>query len=512
MGMTVSQDTSGRQSQADPERSAAVQEGPRGLTPVRFFALLFLLTFPALLYLRNFYISDADFGWHLRTGEWILEHHTVPRTDPFSSYGLGKPWIAYSWLFETGLALLYRAFGLSGIALLEVVTRTGIAVLLYRLARSLTSHFWLSVGVVAIALSAMLLNFAPRAGMFSAIFLILELQLFSSVVATGKWTRVWWLPALILLWANIHVQFIYGLFFLGLFASERILNRLVRYKSDEAAFPGWTLWVLGGSSVATLVNPYGWRLYSAIAVIMSQTRAYDLIKELQPIPFREPVHFAPLFLALVAAVVLGWRGKPRPLLVVTLLFASISAFRAMRDVWLLAIVCVWIICSCAVDQFHSRNDSRLPLRQRWATAICALAILVLAWRRYDVTNSWMEMGLAGKFPVGAVHYVEQHHLQGPLFNDFNNGGFLIWRLPSIPVSIDGRTNLHGMERTKEYQDALRGMPGWEKNPDLDRANLVIWPTRSPLPALLRFDPRFEQVFEDPQGVVFVRRGPTALRN
>src|SRR3981081_2146378 len=53
-------------------------------------------SFLAVLFLRKFYIADPDIWWHLATGRGILQHHAVPMTDPFSSYGLGKPWIDYS--------------------------------------------------------------------------------------------------------------------------------------------------------------------------------------------------------------------------------------------------------------------------------------------------------------------------------------------------------------------------------------------------------------------------------
>src|SRR5207249_11491916 len=45
-------------------------------------------------------IDDPDIWWHLRTGQWIIEHHWVPATDPFSAYGMGKPWVAYGWLLD----------------------------------------------------------------------------------------------------------------------------------------------------------------------------------------------------------------------------------------------------------------------------------------------------------------------------------------------------------------------------------------------------------------------------
>ena len=60
-------------------------------------------------------IVDPDIWWHLRTGEWIVENLTVPTTDPFSTYGENRPWIAYSWLFALGIYGLYQLVGHLGI-------------------------------------------------------------------------------------------------------------------------------------------------------------------------------------------------------------------------------------------------------------------------------------------------------------------------------------------------------------------------------------------------------------
>src|SRR5215813_6239758 len=67
---------------------------------VRLALLALAFTLPGLLFLRNFYMTDPDFGWHLKAGEWILSHRTVPFADPFSIFGAGKPWYDYSWLFD----------------------------------------------------------------------------------------------------------------------------------------------------------------------------------------------------------------------------------------------------------------------------------------------------------------------------------------------------------------------------------------------------------------------------
>ena len=37
-------------------------------------------------------ISDPDFWWHLKTGEYIVQHGSLPVPDPFSfTTNLGKP-------------------------------------------------------------------------------------------------------------------------------------------------------------------------------------------------------------------------------------------------------------------------------------------------------------------------------------------------------------------------------------------------------------------------------------
>src|SRR6516164_8730767 len=66
-------------------------------------------------------VADPDNWWHLRAGQWIVEHRTVPATDPFSAYGADKPWIAYSWLYEITLYGLYAAFGLPGFVVYSVI-------------------------------------------------------------------------------------------------------------------------------------------------------------------------------------------------------------------------------------------------------------------------------------------------------------------------------------------------------------------------------------------------------
>jgi len=475
-------------------------------SPAEFLVLIILFTFPAVLYLHDFRMTDPDFGWHLRAGEWIISHRAVPFTDLFSSYGVGKPWYDYSWLFDIFFSLLYRASGLIGFAFMEVAVRVALPVCIYRLARGLDLSIWPSVGATALAAYSLTSIYAPRPGMFTVFFFVIELQLLLSALLKNRISGLFWLVPIFWLWASIHIQFIYGLIILGMFAFEPVLNFVLRYKPAPPALPIKSMLILLASIVATLLTPYTWHLYSTVFLYTGQKNIYQSISEMLAISFREPFHYAFPVLVLAAAMALGWSRNLRPLYLLLLSFSVLIGFRSIKDAWLLAVISIALIAISLRSETSKSNGSRaFPGKNQFALAICVIAVLAVTWRRYDINTSWIEMSLAGRYPEAAVRYVEAHHLQGPLYNDFTSGGYLIWRLPSIPVSMDGRTNVHGDDRVKAYADSLRGLPGWENDADLARANLIIWPTKSPLPGLLRCDPRFKQVFSDPQATVFVRR-------
>lgn len=492
------------QSQYSPSYSTFHRLG--GNPAVRALALTLIVSCASIAFLRNFYMTDPDFGWHLRAGEWILAHHGVPFTDPFSSYGAGKSWYDYSWLFDLFFVGLYRAFGLVGFVLLELAFRIAVPLSFYWMARTLSEKFWPSALLALCAAYSIYSIYAPRPGMFTIVFFTFELQLLLNAIKQGNAARLYWLIPLFWVWASIHIQFIHGLIVLGLFSCEGILNRLLGCKMEPAPLPQRSVFVFVASVVATLLTPYSWHIYSTVFTYAGQTHIYETISEMLAMNFRQPYHYVLLLLVFFTVGAMGWSRKIRPAFVLLFLFAALLGFRSVKDAWILAVAALGLLSFVLGETATGPSyDEALPTKHRIAVGVFVVALLALAWRRNDVSNSWIEMGLAGRYPEGAARYIETHHLSGPLYNDFSSGGFLIWRLPAIPVSIDGRTNVHGDDRVKAYTDALKGLPGWEKDPDLERANLIIWTAKSPLPGLLRCDPRFRQVFADPQGVVFVRK-------
>ena len=187
------------------------------------------------------------------------------------------------------------------------------------------------------------------------------------------------------------------------------------------------------------------------------------------------------------------------LLVVLLAAATYCGFRASRDVWFIAIVATLVLA-----QWWGPNDGQghsVGLGY-WAVAVAASLLLVFAVPGMRVSDGEIEKWMKKLYPVEACAFIENHHLTPPLYNSYTWGGYLIWRLPQLPVSIDGRANLHRDERIDRSYATIYGKERWSKDEELFQARTILLPRDRPLTMILRIDPRFRKVYEDEVASVF----------
>src|ERR1039458_151924 len=103
--------------------------------PLHVVALVALLaTAPVFEALRVSAFSNRDLWWHLRSGLWILQNHSVPRSGLFSQYA-DRPWVASSWAFEALMAAAYKLLGLRAVPILLMAFKLALAVVTFLLAR-----------------------------------------------------------------------------------------------------------------------------------------------------------------------------------------------------------------------------------------------------------------------------------------------------------------------------------------------------------------------------------------
>jgi hypothetical protein len=499
-GPTFSEPAPGPVGSPQSEKVAAATEGFPWL---RVLILAALFTIPALKIPTA--VADLDVWWHLRTGQWVVEHGTVPSHDPFSYYGQTQSWVAYSWLFDVLVYGCYSALDLRGIVLLTLVVVYLVCLCLYRLIARRIHSFLPAVALTALAYLALMVLFFPRPWLFSMLFSLLTLEVVLRIQEGRDDWRIWLLPVVYVLWANVHVQWVYGLLLLALAWVAPLLSLVSKEQCECLPRPysrGWyrLVWLFLLCLLATFINPYHVRVYGVIWEYATQPLPYSVVSELQAPKFRSPSEWLMLVFFGLAAFALGAKRQWDPFGILLLVGAAGLGFRARRDLWVVVFAASVVICQA----WEARN-SRLAVNAfRWTrqrllatSSIAGVLSFFFLYSEGAAHELLLQEIVDAHFPSSAIGVIAQRGAPGPLYNDCNWGGYLIWTLHQkgvdLPVTIDGRTNLHGDDRLRRYFNAWNGRPGWESDPELSQAGIVLLPPNSPLAELLRRDPRFEHV-------------------
>ena len=478
--------------------------------PVRVLILLLLFSTAAVyeaVHLSS--LADADIWWHLSTGIWILQNHAVPHSGVFSQYAT-LPWIASSWGYDVLLAAAYKVIGLRAVPMTLMVLKVAFAVSAFLLARGSRQSFWLAVSL-AIAAQCSLLNSRPLPNLCSYVFFAIELALLFQSRRTANARPLFWLPLLFVLWANLHVQFVYGLFVLALFFAAALAQEICRRFGivwfGEAPAPELgTIGAVAAVSVfATLLSPYSYHVYEA-AIQNAGLAAY--VAEQHSMNFRLPQHYVLLLLAMAAFLALG-RRRSLDLFNISLMIASSAvAFRVQRDAGFLALAAVAVITdACSTEKCEAEQEAGPPLGkwEKLLTAgllaiVCVAALGLVPSSRDALLNK-----IAKSLPVRASDYIRENHLPAPLYNEYQWGGFLTWYLPEYPVAIDGRRDLYGEEINLRYFQVTSAEVPLNSDPTFAGAQTILLPASSPMAEGLATIPDFKMVYRDDLAMVLVRQ-------
>src|ERR1700733_15811238 len=233
---------------------------------------VFLISFACLYYVVNapVLLGHYDLGWHLAAGDLIRDQGKIPFQDPWSFTSAGKQWYNLSWLWDVIASVIFQYANFSGLILFVVAC--GPFIVGYLASISLGSGAS-TIAVCISVLSACLLY--PAFVAFPNIYLAaspnVSTMLFS-VIFYGeclKRTRCrFLLPAIMVLWANLHGGFVLGLFIVGVFFCVALLRR------DWADIKIYGF-VGAGCFAATFINPLGWHIYEGLTTVLGHfSQAY----------------------------------------------------------------------------------------------------------------------------------------------------------------------------------------------------------------------------------------------
>jgi len=199
----------------------------------------------------------------------------------------------------------------------------------------------------------------------------------------------------------------------------------------------------------------------------------------------------------------GWQKKLDLFKLALLAVASVVAYRTMRDAWFICISAAACIASLPVPEAHSDRTETW-----WEKAVVAAAtasILLMFAAGADFTPRGLDRAISAEYPVNAVNFLRRNPVPGPLYNNLNWGGFLMWYMPEYPVAIDGRNDLYGDQLDQVFFNSEIAAKSYASDPYLNEAGVVVLDSQLPLAKVLTVDSRFQLVYRDAIATVFARR-------
>ena len=227
---------------------------------------------------------------------------------------------------------------------------------------------------------------------------------------------------------------------------------------------------------------------------------YYLIQELLAPNFTSFTYFVFLLVLMAAFYVAGWRKKIDAFQLSLIVVASLCALRTVRDAWFAVIPAILLLSDVSANQ-DDQDPAFTPVELLSLTGSMAVMVFLLA-ANMGFNARGLDYSISMEYPVDAANFVRKIQPRGPLYNDFNWGGFLTWYLPDYPVAIDGRNDLYGDKFVADYFNFVSGNRT-DGDPVLDESGVVLLSKETSLAKLLKRDSRFTLVYEDRLADVFL---------
>jgi|GEM_PF-3274054 len=400
--------------------------------------VLWVMTLFVILKLTYKPIGDPDLWWHLAHGRYMMEYDTILKKDVFSHTLLGTPFINYEWLVQI---LYYKAVQLFGFK--------GFFTFVYILCLGSLFFLWLSLRVVgARGGSALLLfwvgfkiiyyRFDARADLLTLLLLPLFVWLIFLARERPMWAQ-WKIPLtlffLMVLWANMHGGFVYGLGFLF----------LIMIGARWSRQPAFWVRFLERSSVmallATLINPFGPKLYQLILEVIfilklnKQYLGEWASPSLDLFPYYWMLFFLVGVLLCISVMRFSQVGKLWGALILAFLVWSSGSARATP---LLAFTAL-PFCIAVFKQVFKMNKKvfKEPNKDILKWVLCLFLFVANGIDLMKpIPSSYVQWH---RLPVGSCEFIKKNNVQGTMFNTLGYGGYIAWALgPDIKHFMDGR--------------------------------------------------------------------------
>lgn len=480
-------------------------------------------------------LVDADIGWHIRTGEYILAHHSVPQHDLYSFSKAGAPWFAWEWLSDVLAALLHGWAGLKGVVLAAGVIIAWFSVTLIQRMIRAGAHPFAALLVALSGVGASSIHFLARPHVITLLLLSVSMWVIerdrrrSAEGAPDR--RVWWLVPISLIWTNLHGGFLILVVLLGLAAVGAAAQAwLEREALDQNR---WNAWMTGAQwsaalrytkltaacAAVTFINPYGWGLHAHIIEYLRSDWIRKVVNEFQSPSFRgeSMLQFeALLFIGLMAAAANFKRHHiTEGLWILLCSYLSLSSSRHL-PVYVAAVSplvaieisnwwSTWTAGAGRKSALTILNQIAKDMVPGFQRTSCIPFIGVAALAAIGAPIHWPTDFPSEMFPTAMIHKHEKEIFGARVMTTDQWADYLIYLHPAQKVYVDGRSDFYGPAVGNEFLHAVNGAPDWQQVMNQRAFQVVLLPVDTPLVQLLKQSREWRVTDDDGKQILLVRK-------
>lgn len=455
---------------------------------------------------------DSDLGRHITLGNYILDNRAVPTHDLLSHTLTGQSRPPYEWLSQVAFALSNRFMGLDGVILLTAMLISASILVVFRHSVQRSGSTLAALLVTLLVTAATSLHWLPRPHVVTFLLLAIWIHNLEKLRA-GDRVGIYLFPIIMLFWTNLHGGFIFGFLALGAYFAGWVWDR---WRNQTTPETGKKLLQAGiFSLVASVITPDLWRNWEAVlnnrsAFILSRTA------ETMPPNFTDTSSM-PFVILLLLCVVFGFlnRRDASPAHFFLLGGLGVMAVLMARNIPLFSIACAPFLASwIATTANHFPRWKQIEARFRGDTrarkpyipplTVTVIAVLFFVYQYSKGAQAYQFDPRV--FPVQAVDWLGKNRIEGRMFNEFNWGGYLLYRTwPHDLVFVDSQSDFYGEGLMRDYLAILSADENSQALLTHYQVDWVIVPFNSPLARELRQDSKWEISYEDSVAIIIKRK-------
>lgn len=460
--------------------------------------LISFFLFLGLFFLFFLSPTDPDLGWQIRCGQELWTQGKTCSPNQYSVLLENFPFVNHSTGYQFLIFPFYKTLGFWGLSLLNSLILVISIFFLLKLPGN--KNIRLLLLPFALFFSWSVFAFGIRGQILGFLFFVLILCLIETKKEDLK--NLWFIPLIILFWANSHGSFILGIILVCALLFEKTIFFLKKQILLKEYRSYWLIFI--ASLLGSLINPFTYKIYLEAWRHFQVVKLENLIAEWVPPNFY--IQTAIIFLVLINISFFFFKKKFSFFQIVILIFLAILTLKARRN---LSFFFVFVAYSLTSIDWKIKNLEPFSL-------LVGISLFVWGGLIQLPTNIGMNKDFqkycrnsSPQYSLEAVNFLKSQTEKGNIFNTYEQGGFLIWQLPEYKIFVDGRMPAWETPSGKSpytiYLETLQTQPGWEKTLEEYKINWLFIGSGTFMDLKIKDNPKafdWKEVYRDKITVIY----------